>query len=89
MGMTQADNGFNGYDCAGAPTFSFALTLPVLYPSHQYHWVFAAQTGNPSTGASVQFYGTAIDTAGGAFSDPSLANAKFTVTGDSGILFSN
>jgi hypothetical protein len=89
MGMTQADNGFNGYDCAGTPTFSFASTAPVLYPSHQYHWVFAAQTGNSLAGASVQFYGTATDTAGGAFSDPSLVNAKFTVTGDAGILFSN
>jgi hypothetical protein len=89
MGMTQSDNTVYGYDCAGTPTFSFASTSPVLYPSHRYHWVFAAQTGNPSTGASVQFYGTAMDTAGGAFSNPTLVNAKFTVTGDTGILFSN
>jgi hypothetical protein len=89
MGMTQSDNTFYGYNCAGTPTFSFASTAPVLYPNHRYHWVFAAQTGNPSTGASVQFYGTAANTAGGLFSDPSLVNARFTVTGDSGVLFSN
>jgi hypothetical protein len=89
MGMTQSDNAFYGYDCAGTPTFSFASTAPVLYPSHEYHWIFSAQTGNPSTSASVQFYGTAVDTAGGAFSDPSLVNAKFIVTGNSRVLFSN
>lgn len=89
VGMTQSDNTLYGYACAGTPTFSFASSAPVLYPNHQYHWVFAAQTGNPSTGASVQFYGTATDTAGGTFNDPSLVNAKFVVTGDSGVLFSN
>jgi len=89
VGMTQSDDTFYGYDCVRTPTFSFASTMPMLYPSHRYHWVFAAQTGNPSTGASAQFYGTATDTAGGAFSDPSLANAKFTVMGNAGILFSN
>jgi hypothetical protein len=89
VGMTQSDNTYNGYDCAGTPTFSFASTAPMLYPSHQYHWVFSAQTGNPLTGASVQFYGTAANTAGGLFSNSSLVNARFTVMGDSGILFSN
>jgi hypothetical protein len=89
LGVIPADNGFSGYDCAGTPIFTFASSAFVLYPSHQYHWVFAAQTGNPSTGASVQFYGTATDTAGGQFGDPSLVNARFVVTGDSGVLFSN
>lgn len=89
QGMTPADNGVSGYACAGAPVFSFASSSPVLYPTHRYHWVFTAQTGNPSTNASVQFYGTETDTAGGAFGDPSLANAKFTVTGSTGVLFSN
>lgn len=89
QGMTQSDDTFYGYDCGSSPTFSFASTMPVLYPSHMYHWVFAADTGNPSTGASVQFYGTAVNTAGGAFSDPSLVNARFVVTGGTGVLFSN
>ena len=87
--MTPSDNGFGGYRCAGTLTFSFASSSLVLYPSHQYHWVFNASTGNPSTGASVQFYGTATNTAGGLFSNPLLVNARFTVTGDTGILFSN
>jgi hypothetical protein len=87
--VTPSDNGFSGYGCAGALTFSFASSSPMLYPDHRYHWAFTAQTGNPSTGAWVQFYGTATDTAGGPFSDPSLVNAKFTVTGDAGTLFSN
>lgn len=89
VGVTPSDNGFNGYDCVGAPIFSFASSAFVLHPDHRYHWVFIAQTGNLSTGAGEQFYGTATNTAGGAFSDPSLANAKFTVTGDTGVLFSN
>jgi len=89
LGMTQSDNGFGGYGCGGTPTFTFASSSLMLYPDHQYEWVFNAGTGNPSTGAGVQFYGTATDTAGGQFSDPSLVNAKFTVTGDSGVLFSN
>ena len=38
---------------------------------------------------STQFYGTAVNAAGGMFSNPSLVNAKFTVTGDAGVLFSN
>ena len=89
VGMTPSDNGFGGYGCAGTLTFSFTSSSLVLYPSHQYQWVFNASTGNPSTGASVQFYGTATNTAGGLFSNPSLVNARFTVTGDTGILFSN
>ena len=89
VGMTPSDNTYDGYGCAGTPTFSFSSTAPVLYPSHQYQWIFSAQTGNPSTNASVQFYGTATDTAGGQFSDPSLVNAKFVVNGDSGVLFEN
>jgi len=88
-GTTPSDNGFNGYDCGAAPVFSFASSSLVLHPDHMYHWVFTFQTGSPILGASVQFYGTATDTAGGAFSDPSLANAKFTVTGDAGVMFSN
>jgi hypothetical protein len=89
LGMTPSDNSFTGRDCAGTPVFSFASTSPVLYPDHIYHWVFAATTGNPSTNSSVQFFGTAKNTAGGLFSDPSLVNAKFILTGDSGTLFEN
>jgi hypothetical protein len=89
LGVTPSDNGFGGSGCAGALTFSFASSSIILHPDHRYHWVFTAQTGNPSTGAGVQFYGTAMNAAGGLFSDPSLVNAKFTVTGDSGVLFSN
>jgi hypothetical protein len=89
LGMTPSDTIINGRGCAGTPTFSFASSPLVLYPGHQYEWVFTADTGNPSTGASVQFYGTAMDAADGLFSDPSLVNAKFIVTGDTGIIFSN
>jgi len=88
-GMTQSDNGFNGFACANAPVFSFVSSSPVLYPDHRYHWVFGIQTASPLVGAGVRFYGTATDTAGGAFNDSSLANAKFTVTGNVGVLFSN
>jgi hypothetical protein len=88
-GMTQSDNGFNGGACADAPVFSFASSSPALYPDHRYHWVFGIQTASPLVGATVRFYGTATDTAGGPFNDPSLANAKFTVIGDTGVLFSN
>ena len=87
--IMESDNGFNGSDCAGAPVFSFASLSPMLYPDYTYHWVFGIQTASPQVGASVRFYGTATDTAGGPFSDPSLANAKFTVSGGIGTLFSN
>ncbi|HUC31673.1 MAG TPA: M23 family metallopeptidase [Candidatus Paceibacterota bacterium] len=89
LGMTPGDNSFYGYDCAGTPTFTFASSPLVLYPSHRYHWVFTMETGNYLTGASVQFYGTAANTAGGLFGDPSLVNARFIVNGDSGVVFSN
>jgi hypothetical protein len=88
-GVTPADSGATGVDCGRDPVFTFSASPLLLHPDHRYQWVFTAATGNPSTGAGVQFYGTAINTAGGAFSDPSLVNAKFTVTGDSGVLFSN
>jgi len=89
LGMTPSDNDFSGYSCAGTPIFTFASSPLVLHPDHQYHWVFNMSTGNPSTDASVQFYGTATDTVGGLFGDPSLVNARFTVTGDTGVLLSN
>jgi hypothetical protein len=89
LGMTPADSGVTGVACGKNPVFTFTASPLVLYPDHRYHWVFNASTGNPSTGASVQFYGTAAQTADSPFSDPSLGSAKFTVTGDSGVLFSN
>jgi murein DD-endopeptidase MepM/ murein hydrolase activator NlpD len=89
LGMTQSDNSFNGYACAGGLVFSFASSSPIVYPGHRYHWIYTVSTGNPTSAAGVQFYGTAIDTAGGSFSDPSLANAKFVLTGDAGVLFGN
>jgi hypothetical protein len=82
-GMTPSDNSYNGYGCIGNPTFSFASSSLVLYPGHHYQWIFKVD------GASVQFYGTTIDTAGGLFSDPPLINARFVVNGDSGVLFEN
>jgi len=85
LGMIADDSDLGGYSCAGDPIFSFASSSFVLYPGHTYHWVFSGDGG----ALSVQFYGAAADTAGGTFSDPSLANAKFTVTGDTGVLFSN
>lgn len=89
LGVTPADNNFNGRSCEGTPTYLFTSSPLILHPDHQYQWVFTADTGNPSTGASVQFYGTATDSAGGLFGDPSLVNARFIVTGDTGIVFSN
>jgi hypothetical protein len=89
FGIAPADNAIGGYGCAGSPTFSFENSSIVLSPGHQYEWAFNGQTGNPSTGMGVQFYGTAKNTAGGSFNDPSLANARFTVTGDTGVLFEN
>jgi hypothetical protein len=82
-GITPSDDTFGGCQCVNNPTFSFASSSLVLYPSHHYQWIFTLD------GASVQLYGTAIDTAGGLFNDPSLVNARFVVTGDSGVLFSN
>lgn len=87
--MWPSGNGYGGYNCAGHLTYSFASSSIALVPGKQYQWIFEAQTGNPSTGAGVQFYGTATDTAHGLFNDPSLVNAKFTVNGDSGVLFAN
>jgi hypothetical protein len=89
LGVTSADGGVTGVACGADPVFTFASSPLVLYPDHRYHWVFNASTGNPSTGASTQFYGTAAQTADSPFSDPSLGSARFTVTGDTGILFSN
>jgi hypothetical protein len=89
VGMQPADNSYSGYGCAGHLTYSFASSSIPLVPGKQYQWIFEASTGNPSTGADVQFYGTATDTAGGGFNDSSLVNAKFVVNGDSGVLFAN
>ena len=60
-----------------------------LYSDHRYHWVFTESTGDPSAGASTQFYGTTGQTVDSPFSDLSLGSARFTRTGDSGVLFSN
>jgi murein DD-endopeptidase MepM/ murein hydrolase activator NlpD len=87
--MIPADNGYSGYGCAGDLTFSFASSSPVIQANQPYQWIFQAQTGNPSTQASVQFYGTASDTAGGPFSDPSLVNARFEINSSSGPVFAN
>ena len=89
VGATSADSGVTGVACGNNPVFTFFSSPFVLYPDHTYHWVFNASTGNPSTGASVQFYGTATQTADSPFSNPSLGSARFTVTGDTGVLFSN
>ncbi len=88
-GNTPSDYAVGGYGCADDPVFSFASSSLVLSPSHHYQWIFQAPTGNQTTYASVQFYGKNIDTVGGAFSDPSLANARFKVTGDAGVLVAN
>jgi hypothetical protein len=88
-GMIASDNTLNGYSCAGSPVFNFASSSLVLLPSHSYHWLFKSDTGNPSTAAAVQFYGTNVNTAGGLFNNTPLVNAKFILTGDTGVLFSN
>jgi hypothetical protein len=89
VGAVPADSGVTGVACGSNPVFTFFSSPLILYPDHSYHWVFSASTGNPITGASVQFYGTAAQTADSPFSDPSLGSARFAVTGDSGVLFSN
>lgn len=79
----------SGNDCAGTPTFTFD-TAPEIVPGHNYRWHFAITTGNPSTSASVKFYGTTVNTAGGTFSDSSIVNARFELTDSSGgTLFKN
>jgi hypothetical protein len=100
MENTSTDGGFahlasndglnRGYGgCLGSPVFTFDSSAVQLLPEHHYRWVFNANTGNVSTQAAVRFYGTASDTARGAFSDSTLANAKFTVNTDAGTVFSN
>ncbi len=84
-----SDGGYVGYGCAGEVTFSFASSSPALIAGDQYQWIFQTDTHNPSTDASVQFYGTTIDTAGGTFSDSSLANARFVLNSSSGVIFAN
>jgi hypothetical protein len=84
-----SDNGFNGGGCGGDLTFSFASSSPVLVSNDLYRWTFQAQTGNPSTQAWVEFYGTAENIAGGFFSDPSFPNARFVINGSSAIIFAN
>ncbi len=78
-----------GNDCTGSPTFAFG-TAPEIISGHHYRWHFVISTGNPSTGASVKFWGKMIDTAGGLFSDPSIVNARFEITDSGGgTLFKN
>jgi hypothetical protein len=88
-GITSSDNTVYSYDCAGNPVFSFGASALVLSPGHHYQWIFQTKSADPNIGSTVQFYGTAINSAGGLFSDPSLANARFIVNGDSGVLFAN
>lgn len=78
-----------GYQCSGYPIFSFLPWPTVLYPDHRYRWEFEARTGNPFTAASLRFYGLATGTTGIFFGDPALAEARFVVNGDSGVLFAN
>ena len=61
----------------------------MLLAGTSYQWIFQAQTGNPSTLASVQMYGTASDTVGGPFSDLELANARFIVRDPNGVILAN
>jgi hypothetical protein len=84
-----ADNGYAGRGCAGDLTYSFASSSPYLEAGRQYQWIFQVPTGNPTTRAGVQFYGTQKDTAGGSFGDGSIVNARFIVNASSAILFAN
>ncbi len=88
--LASNDGLIQGYTgCQGNPVFTFDSSAVQLLPSHHYRWVFNMNTGNVSTQAAVRFWGTAADTAHGAFSDPTLANAKFTVNTAAGALFGN
>lgn len=90
VGIRAADNGYSGYSCAGSLVFSFASSSPQLMFEHPYRWVMGFfGVNNPLAQPNVEFYGTATNTAGGLFTDPSLVNAKFTMNGNSGVLFSN
>ncbi len=93
--IAGSDTGYNGGSCLGQLAFDFTSTTPLIEAGHHYRWVFRAETGNISTHASVMFYGTSANTAGGTCADSSgacgstIANAKFTLTGTAGTLFEN
>jgi hypothetical protein len=88
-GPPTSDNQYSRSDCAGDLTFSFASSSVPIFSGHHYLWTFMMPTGTSSPQATVQFYGTSINTTGGMFGDPSLINARFVVTSASGTLFSN
>ena len=96
--ITASDNGFDGFHCTGERVFSFAGTAPLIEAGHHYRWAFYPSTGNISTHAEITFYGTSLDTAGGACMDGTpggmcgsgtIANAKFILTGTAGTVFGN
>ncbi|MDO8515951.1 MAG: hypothetical protein Q7S28_01740, partial [bacterium] len=64
------------------PTFDFA-THPALIEGGHYRWTFKFE----NVRNTIQFYGRDTDTAGGPFSDTTIANALFTLkTTDGAIL---
>lgn len=75
-----------GYTCTGQPVFTFRNSSINLAAGHLYRWAF---NFNYPTGATVRFYGRGDNAAGGMFSDPSLVNAAFVVSGTSGVLMDN
>ncbi|MEK9179842.1 MAG: hypothetical protein AAB897_00285 [Patescibacteria group bacterium] len=87
--VATSETVYSGQSCTGSPVFSFD-TLPGIIAGHTYRWYLYVNTHNISTSASLKFWGYGSDTgAGGFFGDPSLINAKFTLEGTGGTLFSN
>lgn len=71
--LASADNGFNGFGCAGDLLFTFNNAQPLLQAGHRYRWNFGLSGFSPS----LSFAGSAADTVQGSFSAPAIANAEF------------
>lgn len=72
---------FRGPECAGEPVFTFAAH-PVLETGKTYRWAFHFSSGY----GAVRFYGTALNTVGGLFTDARVLNAKFSARATGGEL---
>lgn len=85
ISLLGASNTHNDEACAGAPLkFTFASPIP-LTAGHVYRWQFNLSEGSNYFGyPTVKFYGRAENNLGGAFSDPSIASAKFNLKDTSG-----
>ncbi|MEK7608259.1 MAG: lamin tail domain-containing protein [Patescibacteria group bacterium] len=83
--VASADDSRRGSDCGAYPIFTFS-SHPNLETGKAYRWMFSLNAGEY---AKVKFYGKAVDTAGGVFSNGSIANSSFIIRGVSGLLLNN